>query len=92
MGVIVAIIAGVISALLIGLIGWTHLTWLSVLVGLTWLTGLILVWLFGHRGFGTGHNTDLNLFLTVLVLAAAVTWPWASEQINCANNLCAVAP
>ena len=78
MGLIVALVVLLINALIWWLMGGTEhgisreMFWA---MGIVSVLGLIPNFLFGHRGFGGGGNTDMMLYLAIIGIGAAVFIP-----------------
>jgi hypothetical protein len=81
MGLLVVVVLIGISAGMVYFAGFE--LWVMVALGVLWLAGLVLAVLRGHRGFGSGVNTDLQIVLAGAVLTGAVLFPNYNEQKPC---------
>lgn len=73
MGCLIVIIMGAVTAALVYFFGFA--TWVLILLGVLWLAGLIYSAVAGHWGFGGGGNTDLQIVIAGLGIAAAILIP-----------------
>lgn len=78
MGCLVSLILLGISAGIIFLFGVSKTT-IIILIAL-WILGIIFTFIFGHRGFGTGANTDLMILIFVLGISLAIAVPYFHKR------------
>ncbi len=81
MGCLFVIILGGVSAGAIALFGYK--VWLMVVLGLLWLAALIVSAFGGHRGFGGGPRTDLQIVIAGAFITAAIIVPKYAAQQPC---------
>lgn len=81
MGCLLVIIMGAVSAGLIYFFGYPE--WVLIVLGALWLASIVYSAVAGHWGFGGGGNSDLQIVIAGLGIAAAIIVPQYS-----ANNPC----
>ena len=81
MGCILNIALAGASSVLISLFGYA--LWVVVIVGLLWLSAIVVSGIFGHHGFGGHGNTDLQIVIAGLAIAAAIIIPKYNAQTPC---------
>jgi len=81
MGCILNIVLAGASSVLISLFGYS--LWVMVIVGLLWLSAILVSGISGHHGFGGHGNTDLQLVIAGLAIAAAIIIPNYNAQTTC---------
>ena len=81
MGCPVVLVLGGVSAGTIFIFGYK--LWVMVLLGLLWLCALVFSAVAGHRGFGGHGNTDLQIVIAGVFIAAAIVIPHYNEQKPC---------
>lgn len=83
MGCLFVVIMGAVSAALIYFFGYAD--WVLVVLGLLWLTSLVASLILGHTGFGGGGNTDLQIVIAGLGIAAAIVLPNYNAHKPCSQ-------
>lgn len=81
MGCLFVIVLGGASAAMIFLFGYHE--WVLIVLGLLWLASLVASVLGGHVGFGGHGNTDLQIVVAGLFIAAAIVLPNYAAQKHC---------
>jgi Tfp pilus assembly protein PilE len=81
MGCLFVIVLGGASAAMILLFGYHD--WVLIVLGLLWLAALVASILRGHVGFGGHGNTDLQIVIAGLFIAAAIVLPRYAAQKHC---------
>lgn len=81
MGCLIVVILGSLTAAAIYFIGYKE--WVFIALGALWLGALVFSFLFGHRGFGGGPRTDLQIVLAGAFIAAMLIIPEYHEQKPC---------
>lgn len=81
MGCLFVILLGALSAAAFHFIGYPD--WLLIALGLLWLAALVFSALRGHVGFGGHGNTDLQIVLVGMFIAAAIILPKYAAQKHC---------
>lgn len=81
MGCLFVIVLGGVSAGMIYFFGYS--SWVMIVLGSLWLAATIFSFLFGHRGFGGGGNTDFMIMLAGAGIAAAIIIPKYAAQKPC---------
>lgn len=89
MGCLLVIVLGAATAALIFAFGYPG--WVLILLGLLWLAALVFSLLRGHQGFGGRGNTDLQIVIAGLFLAAVVILPDFVAQKHCEQARSALA-
>jgi hypothetical protein len=81
MGCLFVIVLAGVSAGLIALFGYS--LWVMVVLGMLWLTALVVSALAGHRGFGGHGNADLQIAVAGAAITAAIIIPHYNAQKPC---------
>lgn len=81
MGCLIVIVLGVLTTAAIYFVGYKE--WVFIALGALWLGALVFSFLFGHRGFGGGPRTDLQIVLAGAFIAAMIIIPKYHEQQPC---------
>jgi len=81
MGCLFVLVLAGLSAAMIALFGYP--LWVMVVLGLLWPVAVLFSALYGHRGFGGGGNTDLNIVIAGAFIAAAILIPHYNAQGPC---------
>ncbi len=81
MGCLFVILLGALSAAAFYFIGYPD--WLLTALGLLWLAAVVFSALRGHVGFGGHGNTDLQIVLAGVFIAAAIVLPKYAAQKHC---------
>jgi hypothetical protein len=83
MGCLFIIILAGVSAAMIAIFGYS--LWVMGILAALWLAALVFSFLFGHRGFGGGPNTDFMIMLAGVCIAVAIIIPEYHAQTPCAQ-------
>ena len=81
MGLLFVLVLSIITTVSIYLFGYP--AWLMILLGLLWLTALVISFLLGHQGFGGHGNTDLQIMVAGIIIAAAIIIPKYNARNPC---------
>ena len=81
MGCLFVIVLGGVSAGSIAFLGYK--VWLMVVLGLLWLVAIVISFFGGHRGFGGGPRTDLQIVIAGAFITAAIIIPNYTAQKPC---------
>ena len=86
MGCLLVIVMGAATAAMIYFFGYHE--WVIIALGVLWLASLVYSAVAGHWGFGGGGNTDLQIVIVGLGIAAAIILPnyTASNPCNQAKT------
>jgi hypothetical protein len=89
MGCLFVIVAGGVSAAMLFFFGYDD--WVLIVLGLLWLASLAISVLNGHQGFGGRGNTDAQIVIAGLFIAAAITLPNYVNKKHCDQAKTALA-
>lgn len=89
MGCLLVIVLGTATAALIFAFGYPG--WVWILLGVLWLAALVVSLLRGHQGFGGHGNTDLQIVIAGLFLAAVIMLPDFVAHKHCDQARAALA-
>lgn len=81
MGCLLVIGLGSLTAAALYFIGYKE--WVFITLGVLWVCALVFSFLFGHRGFGGGPRTDVQIVLAGVFIAVAIIIPKYNEQKPC---------
>ncbi len=81
MGFLFVIGLGILTAAAVVLIGYK--AWVMTALAILWISALIYSYFFGHRGFGGGPNTDVQIVLAGAFITAAILTPKYNAQKPC---------
>ncbi|MCE5195123.1 MAG: hypothetical protein LLF28_06685 [Nitrospiraceae bacterium] len=81
MGCLFVIVLGGITALMIYFFG--YVSWVMILLASLWFIAVIFSFIFGHRGFGGGGNTDFMIMIAGIGITAAIIIPKYEAQRPC---------
>jgi hypothetical protein len=81
MGCLLVIIMGAVSAALVYFFGYPE--WVLVVLGVLWLASAVFSAVAGHWGFGGHGNTDLQIVIAGIGIAAAIIIPNYSASNPC---------
>jgi hypothetical protein len=81
MGCLLVIGLGSLTAAALYFIGYKE--WVFIALGVLWFGALVFSFLFGHRGFGGGPRTDVQIVLAGALIAGMIIIPKYNEQKPC---------
>jgi hypothetical protein len=81
MGCLFVIVLGGLTAAAIYFIGYK--AWVFIVLGILWIAALVVSLVKGHRGFGGGPRTDLQIVIAGAFIAAAIIIPRYNAQKPC---------
>ena len=81
MGCLLVLVLAGVSAAVIFLFGYSNVA--MVVLGLLWLAAVVYSAIFGHRGFGGGPRTDLQIVIAGAFITAVLIIPNYTTQKPC---------